>query len=81
MIFFVKFKIFFPDFFQKISNFPDFPCPSNKFRDFSELPWPSRNPAVSILPDTFKIYERCLLSQLNNFFDTFFSKFQFTFWK
>ena len=29
-------KIFFPDFFQKISNFPDFPWPPNKFPDFPD---------------------------------------------
>ena len=33
-----RMKIFFPDFFQKISNFPDFPRSSNKFPIFLDFP-------------------------------------------
>ena len=35
-----------PDFFQKISNFPNFFWSSNNFSDFSSLSWPTGNPAL-----------------------------------
>ena len=39
-------------FFQKISNFPDFPWASNKLPDFPWLPWPSQNPVKGMIEES-----------------------------